>query len=111
MNIFVLGIRENWNYLSMYGNCQAGECSSIEESERELFSMFEYWKKATLFADEFEVFDTPSMGLGVKVIEQASQSPVFFRPLSNYTCINILINESQFFRTTRQLIISRPKFR
>ena len=68
MNIFVLGIRENWNYLSMYGNCQAGECSSIEESERELFSMFEYWKKATLFADEFEVFNTTSMGLGVRVI-------------------------------------------
>ena len=33
---------ENWNYLSMYANCQAGEFSSIEERERELFSMFEY---------------------------------------------------------------------
>ena len=45
--------------------------------------MFEFRKKATLFADEFEVFNTPSMGLGVRVIiEQASQSAVFFRPLS-----------------------------
>ena len=44
--------------------------------------MFEYWKKATLFADEFEVFNTPSMGLGVRVIEQASQSVFFFSPLS-----------------------------
>jgi hypothetical protein len=68
---------ENWNYLSMYSNCQAGEFSSIEEREREIFSMFEYWKPSTLFADEFEVFNTPSMGLGVKVIEQDSQSVVF----------------------------------
>ena len=73
---------ENWNYLSMYSNCQAGEFSSIEERERELFSMFEYWKSSTLFSDEFEVFNTPSMGLGVRVIEQDSQSVVFFRPLS-----------------------------
>ncbi len=51
---------------------------------REKGSMFEFRKKATLFADdEFEVFNTPSIGLGVRVIiEQASQSAVFFRPLS-----------------------------
>ena len=89
---------ENWNYLSIYGNCQAGDCSSIEESERELFSMFDYWKKATLLADEFEVFDTLSMGLGVRVTEQASQSAVFFRPLSLHALHGFLevIPESLF---------------
>ena len=92
------GDGENWNYLSMYGNCQAGEFSSIEERERELFSMFEYWKKTTLFADEFEVFNTPSMGLGVRVIEQDSQSAVFFRPLALHALHGFLevIPESLF---------------
>ena len=28
---------ENWNYLSMYGNCQAGEFCTIEEGARESF--------------------------------------------------------------------------
>ena len=60
--------------------------------------MFEYWKLSTLFADEFEVFDTPSMGLGVRVIEQASQSAVFFRPLSLHALHGFLevIPESLF---------------
>ena len=82
----------------MYGNCQAGEFSSIEERERELFSMFEYWKSSTLFSDEFEVFNTPSMGLGVRVIEQDSQSVVFFRPLSLHALHGFLevIPESLF---------------
>jgi hypothetical protein len=44
--------------------------------------MFEFWKKATLLAEKFEVCNTSSMGLGVRVLEQASQSKVFFRPLS-----------------------------
>ena len=82
----------------MYSNCQAGEFISIEERERELFSMFEYWKSSTLFADEFEVFNTPSMGLGVRIIEQDSQSVVFFRPLSLHALHGFLevIPESLF---------------
>ena len=55
---------------------------SVEEEQRELFGMFEFWKKATLLAEKIEVFNTSSMGLGVRVLEQASQSKVFFRPLS-----------------------------
>lgn len=74
----------HWNYLKMFGNCQAGEMGDLEEGQRELFGMFEFWKKTTLLADEFEVFQTSSMGLGVRVIEQASQSSVRFRPLSLY---------------------------
>ena len=60
--------------------------------------MFELWKKATLLAEEFEVFNTPSIGLGVRVLEQASQSKVLFRPLSLHALHGFLevIPESLF---------------
>ena len=85
---------QNWNYLRTFDNCQAGEFGSVEEGQR----VFELWKKATLLAEEFEVFNTPSIGLGVRVLEQASQSKVFFRPLSLHALHGFLevIPESLF---------------
>ena len=81
MNIFVLGIQQ-MERTGIIFQCmvivrQEGFVVLRSEGARELFSIFDFWKHATIFADEFEVFNTHSMGLGVRVIEQASQSPVF----------------------------------
>ncbi len=43
-----------WNYLRTYGIEQDGEFGGIVEGENELFCMFEYWRRTTLWADEFE---------------------------------------------------------
>ena len=85
MSIFVLGIQ------AMEKTGIIFQCMVIVRQEnlvvlRREKGMFEFRKKATLFADEFEVFNTPSMGLGVRVIEQDSQSAVFFRPFISPSC-------------------------
>ena len=60
-----------WNYLRNHEIEQDGEFSGIVEGENELFCMFEFWRRKTLWADEFEVFNISDMGLGVRVLEQA----------------------------------------
>ena len=44
--------------------------------------MFEYWKKTVLCAEEIEVFNTATMGMGVRVLEQLYKSSIYFRLLS-----------------------------
>jgi len=70
----------NWNYFRWFIN-QLGDNSNFEEGKRELHGMFLYWKRSTLLAEEFEVFDTLSMGLGIRT-KITSDSLLFFRPLS-----------------------------
>jgi hypothetical protein len=73
----------NWNYFPSVVN-QIGENRNLEEGKRELNGMFMYWKRSTLLAEEFEVYDTSCMGLGVRVTRSSSDSEpfVFFRVLS-----------------------------
>ena len=70
----------NWNYYPWFIN-QIGDNNNVEEGKRELLGMFLYWKRSTLWAEEFEVFDTLSMGLGIRA-KITSESLLFFRPLS-----------------------------
>ena len=70
----------NWNCLPWLLN-QVGENGNVEEGKRELHGMFQYWKRSTLLVEEFEVFDTVHMGLGVRVT-RSGDALLFFRPLS-----------------------------
>jgi len=70
----------NWNCMPWLLN-QVGENGNVEEGKRELHGMFQYWKRSTLCAEEFEVFDTVHMGLGVTVT-RSGDALLFFRPLS-----------------------------
>jgi hypothetical protein len=72
----------NWNYYPWFIN-QVGDNNNVEEGKRELRGMFFlYWKRSTLWAEEFEVFDTLSMGLGIRAKITSEESLLFFRPLS-----------------------------
>ena len=89
---------DKWNFLRSCNYHQAGEIGSIDEGKRELDGMFEYWKKTVLCAEEIEVFNTATMGLGVRVSEQLYKSSIFFRPLSLHALHGFLevIPESLF---------------
>ena len=86
----------NWNSMPWLLH-QVGENGNLEEGKRELHGMFQYWKRSTLWAEEFEVFDTVHMGLGVRVTRSGGAS-LLFRPLSLHSLHGFLevIPESLF---------------
>ena len=101
MNIFVLGIQQTERTGIIFQCMVIVRQENLAVLRREKGSYFlclSFGKKTILFADEFEVFYTPSMGLGVRVIEQPSQSAVFSRPLSLHALHGFLevIPESLF---------------